>query len=114
MLSDFILRWRIKLSAIWMILIEDVSLPEDNKPVYRFTIDDKLVLHKDPTDPNPKALKFYRLRSDLGAFEVKEVIYSNSKIDATILVYSSNDDISFRMPRKWFDYLFESIDTIST
>lgn len=63
-------------------------------------------LEKDPTAKVPNNLIFYKLRKDLGAFEIVRVKQKSSGA-VSYVVYSCYDNVEFEISKKWFEFLFE-------
>lgn len=81
------------------------------KPVFRgygTTTGEEKKVQRDPAVADPKNLVFYKLRTDLGAFEIRHV---KRKTDDRIsyVVFNSDDHMEFEISKKWFDYLFEEV-----
>lgn len=82
--------------------------PAEYEVGYSFTNDPK---QSYPTNPI-KAIQqqkhiFFDLRHGLGPFEIRDIVKTPN--GPRVLVYSAQLDQEFKMPEKWFDYLFEPI-----
>lgn len=71
---------------------------------------DKLCLKNDPDLPNINDPTFYKLRQDIGPFEIRSIIEENNKV--YFLVYNSMNDRMLKITKTWFDFLFEETENI--
>lgn len=67
-------------------------------------------LKSDPDVPKLQNLVFYKLRQDVGPFEIRSIKEDNGKI--SFIVYNSMNDRSLKINKQWFEFLFEETDNI--
>ena len=76
---------------------------------YRYSCDESLKLSVDPYEAYQKGVFFYRLRDDLGVFEVTQLHQGKSEDELQVVVTSLSEDLSFRISRRLFMYLFRPV-----
>lgn len=73
-----------------------------------FTTGEPEKLAQDPTAAEPKNLIFYKLKDELGVFEIRKVKHKTNG-QVSYVVVNAADGSEFEINKKWFDYLFEEI-----
>ncbi len=63
---------------------------------------------KQPVKYNPKNLLFFRLRRDLGGFEIQKVKH-NKDGSVVYKVYHAASNEQMWISQKWFEFLFEEV-----
>lgn len=69
---------------------------------------DKVLVKKDPDVIDLSKPIFFKVRDDLGPFEIRQI---TSKNDGSVMyvVYNSLNERTFKVRKQWFDFLFERI-----
>jgi hypothetical protein len=69
---------------------------------------DVVSVRKDPDVIDLSKPIFFRPRTDLGPFEIRQI---TTKDDGTVtyILYNSLNERTFKIRKKWFDFLFERI-----
>lgn len=82
---------------------------------YNFSVPggESLHLEQDPTGPNFEIVEFYKLRHDLGPFEVTEMKKNRNGV-VIYTVYHVDSDKSMTIPKPWFELMFESYSRTTT
>ena len=83
--------------------------PNELFPKYRTTIDNNTEWDEDPLLDFNKKIRFFRLKDNLGIFEIKNITRKVGKPEPFLTIYNSVDDTEFVMSRKWFNYMFEPV-----
>jgi len=102
-------KFRLLCRALTLDVDEVLQKAEVPQVKYRVTTDDSVSWEQDPTDPDPNELRFYRLKEDLGAFEIQQVVYRRGTQEAMVVIHNPAHEATFALSKKWFEYLFEPI-----